>query len=373
MPEYICECCRFTTAKKSTYNDHLKSKKHLNKINGCSSSNTVVSDITENEIITDTESVLRIKDLENELKLKEQEIENLKMQLKMKDEMISILKQQPIQQPIIQTIQQPTQQPTPQPTQQHIIRLPKQIIENLNNTRPDALPINKFLEIERYNEDKNKYIKSIEFKVRKENNLWYYNKPENITFVPNTETGLWEFSSYSNLIVNMFCSIIEKTKTHLCPIYCSDKKRNTFYIKTTDGWEKMTEDKMMDIVKLISRNMYNLSQQVSFNAKMLCQYYRNHYNTCYPNGCKSFDAFDHKYSMAYVSLSPTFNKKDPLESPLCKYEEQDRTTESNKIVMKHLTNQLSKITCDDAVKFKPMKEENITFSIEEESEQEEEE
>lgn len=34
MPEYNCEICEYTTKKKSSYDNHMKSKKHINKVNG---------------------------------------------------------------------------------------------------------------------------------------------------------------------------------------------------------------------------------------------------------------------------------------------------------------------------------------------------
>jgi len=62
MPEYSCDCCNFSTTKKSTFNDHLTSKKHINN-----SKNT--DDIIETN---DTNKyLLQIKELENELKMKE--------------------------------------------------------------------------------------------------------------------------------------------------------------------------------------------------------------------------------------------------------------------------------------------------------------
>jgi len=46
--EYKCEMCRYETSKKSSYLNHLKSKKHLNKVNGDNMSDTSdTSDITE--------------------------------------------------------------------------------------------------------------------------------------------------------------------------------------------------------------------------------------------------------------------------------------------------------------------------------------
>lgn len=34
MPEYNCETCKYMTKKKSSYDNHIKSNKHINKLNG---------------------------------------------------------------------------------------------------------------------------------------------------------------------------------------------------------------------------------------------------------------------------------------------------------------------------------------------------
>ena len=98
MPIHSCEICNFQTEKKSTYTKHIQSKTHLNKVNGndsnyCSSTTTSTASNTTTADNTCTAS--RIKELENQLKLKDLEMEKLiaeyELRLKHKDEIISIL------------------------------------------------------------------------------------------------------------------------------------------------------------------------------------------------------------------------------------------------------------------------------------------
>lgn len=351
MVNYTCESCSFTTTKKSTYSDHLTSKKHLNKINNVTnitcSNISVVSTITEPEFQSDTASVLKIKDLENELKLKELEISNLKTfyesQLKMKDELINVLKQQ--QQPVIYQppiIQQPIQQReniTMTIAEQEPRKLsPKQIIDNLNKSRPNAPTIKQFLKTEIYS-DKNKYFKVIQFNKQTNNSfkkLDYFNKAQFEAVVPNTHDGIFEFSSLSNLVVNMFCCIIEKTNQNECPLYCNDTHRKVFYVKTEEGWKRMSDEEFDLIIKNIIIEIEGTTNRADVNANILFKYYSNKYYEIYPYGLKDEGTFDEKRSKEKVILCAEI------------------TQELKDIICKHLKAELSKLTGDKKVKFKPL-------------------
>lgn len=345
MPNYSCECCSFSTAKKSHYNDHLKSKKHLNKISNVSSSNSVVSAITEPEFVNDTESVLKIKDLQNELKLKDQEIESLKKQLQMKDEIINVLKQQQIQQPIIQQ---------PVPVKENIVMKveeksdkrnhpsPKQIIENLNKSRPDALPILKFVDEFKYS-DKNEYVKIIQKKC---DNLLFHDKENYYAVLPNTFNGLYSFSSASTLVTNMFCKIVDNVDKCECPIYCSDKHRGVFYIKFEDGWKHLNEEEFNNVAKEIIKKIEWIAFNSIANIERLNQYHHNIYLKHYPN--------------TDIKTQDTNQNRIDGFRALNLY---DVNQENLPIITTHVKSSLSKITCDKAIKFKPLKDEKVNLKF----------
>ena len=71
---------------------------------------------------------------------------------------------------------------------------------------------------------------------------------------------------YVNGISKIFTDGLRKLKVHERPIHCSDLKREVFYIKDNDKWEKDTEDnkqfkKALD--KVVYRNMGQLEKWVS--------------------------------------------------------------------------------------------------------------
>jgi hypothetical protein len=93
MPIFSCKCCSYETSKKSSYDKHIQTSKHLKQIS--SDCTSVVSSIT-------TDDNTKLLELEYQLKLKDMEIKNiineytLKLQmkdleLKQKDEIIAIL------------------------------------------------------------------------------------------------------------------------------------------------------------------------------------------------------------------------------------------------------------------------------------------
>jgi hypothetical protein len=97
MPEYRCECCNYVTNKKSTFDTHNVSKKHLEKFNGSDvksekSINMETIYSQKSNVSNDNYLTLKIRELENALKLKDLELhslknenENLKQLLKSKE------------------------------------------------------------------------------------------------------------------------------------------------------------------------------------------------------------------------------------------------------------------------------------------------
>ena len=116
MVKHTCSYCDFETDRKSTYDLHLVSNKHIKKVNTASSKKaTVVEDnqsisSIEEPTATNIECNTRIIQLEYELKMKEKEIERiineytLKLQMKdleikHKDEIIEFLQNKPKEEP----------------------------------------------------------------------------------------------------------------------------------------------------------------------------------------------------------------------------------------------------------------------------------
>ncbi len=362
MVNYTCDCCSFLTNKKSTYNDHLVSKKHLNKINNISvtsSNSSIISNITEPELQDDTASTLKIKDLENELKLKELEINNLKELLKVKDEMIIFLKSMPPPQVVVQ---QQQQQPLKENITMTIEEKPStntkltrnQIIEHLTLTRKDAPIIEEFIKTE-LRSNKNIYLKTIfvekRFNSDKYKNLTYYNEFKSQALVPSTTDAIFSFSSISNLVVNMFCKVIEKVDKSLCPIYCNDKHRNVFYVKTADGWDRKTDEEFDKIAKQIILQTERIANDAISNVSKLSRYFNDSYFKEFPKGISNLEVFELKCDKMKV-LYACYSEHLPA-------------------ITKHLKSSLSEITGNKIVKFKPLKEGKVQdLEVEIENEEE---
>jgi len=369
MPSYTCACCDFSTTKKSTYADHLKSQKHLKKVNA-SSSCSVISNLTEPEEYAEVETVstttARITELENALRLKDLEISHLKEQLKTKDDMITILMKQPQQSapaPAPVFVPAPVQQAPPEaPAVQPKRLAPKSVLENLQTTRANALPLGEFLKQSLYDPTKNKYIKLV-----KETDL-----PSKIKFVKqsphavevlliNTPDGLLPFTTYHAMIVNTLCGIIDNTETHLCPIFCSDKQRNVFYVKlVNDGWKRIGNEELEAITKKI----------ISFEIET-CMFYRARnnvirlFNSSHDTYLKMFER-PIRTEDGFTSKSDNIDASITNQPNVHKYAHDEWEKENNRTLTKHLKGKLNSLTSDNnAIKFVPMKDEPIQISFEE--------
>jgi hypothetical protein len=78
MPEYFCECCNYTTTRKSNIDKHNSTKNHLEKLNA--DTNKSSNNVILNPVVLDAESSFKIKilQLESIVKQKEEEIQALK-------------------------------------------------------------------------------------------------------------------------------------------------------------------------------------------------------------------------------------------------------------------------------------------------------
>ena len=367
MPSYTCACCDFSTTKKSTYADHLKSQKHLKKVNA-SSSCSVISNLTEPEEYAEVETVstttARITELENALRLKDLEISHLKEQLKTKDDMITILMKQPQQiapAPAPVFVPAPVQQAPPEAPAVQPKRLgPKSVLENLQTTRANALPLGEFLKQSLYDPTKNKYIKLV-----KETDLpkmkFVKQSPHAVEVaLINTPDGLLPFTTYHAMIVNTLCGIIDKTETHLCPIFCSDKQRNVFYVKLVDGWTRVENEELEAITKKI----------ISFEIET-CMFYRARnnvirlFNSSHDTYLKMFER-PIRTEDGFTTKSDNIDACITSQPNLHKYAHDEWEKENNRTLTKHLKGKLNTLTSDNnATKFVPMKDEPMEISFEE--------
>ena len=246
MPIYSCEICNFQTEKKFNYDKHIKSKKHLNKINGdcclsttSSSINNFVDNTSTASRIRELENQLKLKDLEmeNQLKLKEMQIEKMMIELKYKDELISFLRQ-PLQSQAPQNnIQFSVQENQIQP----ILTKKLSVMEYLNTKRINAPTIeecNKML----FDSDYNNYLQTI------------HNDSDDKDYIILDKSKLFHYE-YKERGVDNAIEIISKFFNEMPndekPFYCRDKRRNILYIKTNNGWIKQTDKNKQDFDKIL--------------------------------------------------------------------------------------------------------------------------
>jgi hypothetical protein len=251
MPIHSCEICNFQTEKKSTYNDHLKSKKHVNKLNGDCCSSTTSSSI--NDSVDNTSTASRIRELENQLKLKEMQIEKMMIELKHKDEIISILRQQPAPQNNIQLPQNNIQLPQnniqlPQNNTQLVIQeIPQaqtkklSVMEYLNTKRTNAPTIEQCYKMMN-NSKYNNYLQYIENKLD--------GKDYNILAPSKSRNSDYKQRGVDNAI-EIISKFFNEIPANSRPFYCSDKRRNILYIKTNNGWIKQNDENKQEFDEIL--------------------------------------------------------------------------------------------------------------------------
>jgi hypothetical protein len=306
MTNYSCDCCNFSTTKKSTFNDHLTSKKHLTN---CKNTGDTIN------IIDTTNYLLQIKELENQLKMKDLKIIDLENQLKIKELEIQNIKLE-YQQPKITIPQEQSnniQLVIKSPIKQKDKIIKKETTLEKLNKRTKAMTITYFQENYLNNDSFNPFITEINFKDEP------LILPKSIN--PN------DYGDY--IIVDVICKTLNNIPPEERPIYCSDNRRRHFYVKTDEGWIKYKQNNEVkhDILKILFWTSYKIIYRAfTINLKehpyykwLLDKFYKkdnyddkddinvmNIIKAIYPNK----DDQDLYYSKFYVKLSEITNDKN---------------------------------------------------------------
>lgn len=251
MVNYTCECCFFQTDKKSTYENHMKSKKHLSKMNGEDCSDT--SSVTMTTNFCDNSSLSRIRELEHKIMMMEAQIQsrdetirNKDETIKNKDEIIAMLKQQ--------------------------LNNNKQIENNVNlnvkekfRTKINLLPVEvekplkKMTTMEMLCERKN--APSIEDLFDEEMLIEKYGtkttfKKKSLYIAKYIYAE--DYGDKFSFWTNYMCKIINDLPKNERPIYCSNQRLHHFYIKSNNEWIKETDNVDALLLNIITLNYDNL-------------------------------------------------------------------------------------------------------------------
>lgn len=306
MVEYYCQACDFKTERKSTYNDHLKSKKHLNKTTGVSTSECTNNDCSES----------RIKELESLLLMKDSEIAEYKLQLKHKDDIISILKQQSIE---------------PQNVKLTVKEKPKQlsIAEQLEKARPDAFTIQECEKL-LFNSEYNNYILSTEGSSDGKEYIIL-----NQSKIKHTEYKDRGIDNAIDILTYFFEDIPENKH----PFYCSNKRKNTLYIKTTNGWIKQPKENKTEFDKIIlnlAKQALNSIQRAMSSIFLL---FNNRKQTFYSIYNMNYDDWNYNHRSEMFNVLTLFG--DDVSARF----KSDQEQKNEELVVKLLKVQLSKMSC----------------------------
>lgn len=205
MDTHTCEICSLQFSSKSNLNKHIK-KYHTE-----TKSETQEIPVKKNKSERLNELELQLKLQIMELKMKDLEIENLKLQ-------ISKL-----------NVEKPRFKTPP--------RIPEFCLNTyLNETCKDSINFEDIWTEFIFNAEHNKWLLDVDNGKEEFNLLKYLN----ISLYPNG----------SNFYVDFFCESFNKIEQHKKPIFCSDPKRNVYYIKNSNEWTKI------DYTELIKK-IYN--------------------------------------------------------------------------------------------------------------------
>lgn len=350
MVKYNCLCCEFETDRKSTYDNHMKSSKHLRRMNGSVVSSTL-STLSYTEATTKTDDN-RITDLEYQLKMKDIEIQNIineytlklqmkDMEIKYKDDMIKMLQQgiQKVEEPNIKMVitEKPTNKIQLVPPVEEIpiidekketivekssnISLKEKINQHFSNAPTFQHCYKTLLKLPEYNNylielngDTDKIVLSTE-----------YFKPHQYQ-----DNGV---DNAVKIISNFFTSF----ENNKLPFYCSDKQRKVLYIKNDDGWIKSTDNEndfdkeILNLAKFalssVSKAMYGTINIFKDKQKTFEKLYGCNYN-----------------DWLYSSKSEILDAISLMGGIYGKSNKSDTQVENEKLVVKKLKSELARIS-----------------------------
>lgn len=228
MNIHCCTVCSLNFSTKSNLNKHQKKYHEINEEKPIKK-----NDITLQLRIIELENQLKLKDME--LKIKDVEIENLKLQPKIKN----------------QTDKTP----------QKIIEIdqPSQFNLNifLNETCKDAYNFDEIFNTFIFNADYNSWLLNVD------------NGKEEFNLLKNLNIS--SYSRGSNFYVDFFCEPFNKIEHTKKPIYCSDYKRNIYYIKNNSEWEKISYSELINKIyqKIFKKPLIYLNYIFSHTLKKI--------------------------------------------------------------------------------------------------------
>ena len=207
---FVCECCSFSTSRKNDYTKHLVSNKHLSKVQN---SAPVVAPIAVPAIQVNDNTVLLEK------------IKMLEMIIEQKDLMIKMLQDN------LSKGFDPTPVPAPAPVKQEEKLT---VVEKVSMENKDAITINEF-KTYFVNEEYNHLIQNVDGGSFK-------------TILKSIDAN--DYKEGFNSLIEMICNAINVIPKNDRPIFCTDKRRCNFLIKTENGWTKYDNGCELDTVLL---------------------------------------------------------------------------------------------------------------------------
>ena len=150
-----------------------------------------------------------------------------------------------------------------------------------------------------------------------------------------------------SFVSKQICKLINKLPYNKCPIYCSDDRRNKFFIFTKKGWLKSNDDDEID--KIMSKLVYDSYKIIHKALTNLARF-------------RPFDwykaNYKRVYGMPYDEIAHTmFNKVQLIMMNIV--EEREKAAAKLKI-------ELSKITSNKKAKYVEEKETFIDIDLESE-------